>query len=132
MKESRYLLLMYVVKVLYDIEEASGDVEAFRIDATADGRGIISVVEGRRSARLSFIVATFSKLYFRVEGLQGYPSALRLCFVDSEFIIPPLLPSRYAHSAAFPLAQAVSGRLRNISVISTQNPWQNLGLRADG
>ena len=33
-------------KVLYDIEEESGDVEAFRIDATADGRGIISVVEG--------------------------------------------------------------------------------------
>ena len=58
---------MFAVKVLYDIEEASGDVEAFRIDATADGRGIISVVEGWRSARLSFTVETFSKLEMQIK-----------------------------------------------------------------
>ena len=45
-------------------------------------------------------------------ALHGYPLHLRLCFVHSDFDIPPLMPSYYAHSATFPPAQAVSCRLR--------------------
>ena len=67
----------------------------------------------------------------KVTQVQGYPLALRLCFVDSDLDIQALLPRFYAHSATFPIPicpQAVSGRLSNISAISTQN----LGLGTDG
>ena len=53
-------------------------------------------------------------------ALRGYPSDMRLCFVNSDLDILPLLPSCYRLSAIFPLAQVVSSILSNISLISTQ------------
>ena len=68
------------------------------------------------------IYKTLQRTPSLMKCIQGYSSALRQSFVDTDLCIQPLVPSCYTHPASFPPAQAESG---NISIIGTQN----LGLR---